>query len=309
MRLLFFGSPEEAVPFLELCARGHEVAAVVTRPDKPAGRGLALTAPPVKRAAERLKLKVLQPRRASEAASELRALGADMAVVVAYGALLKPDVLAATRLGALNVHFSLLPRHRGACPIEWTLIKRDPEAGVTLFWLDEGMDTGPVQRSARAKVAPGDDSVSLRERLVALGVLELEAALTDIAAGRARREPQAGEPTPAPKILPAQARLDFARPAAELDGWVRGLAAGPRAHVMLAGRRLTLLKTAIEDPAAAGRPGEIARVERERGFLIQCAPGRLWIRDVQPEGKKPISAADFLNGLRLKAGDRLDTAA
>lgn len=309
MRILFLGSPEIAVPFLETCVKGHEVAAVLTQPDRPAGRRLELSPPPVKIAAFKLGLKVLQPERPAQVAAEIKALGADMAVVVAYGHLLKPDVLSTTRLGFLNVHFSLLPKYRGAAPIQWTLIRGERESGVTLFWLDEGMDTGPIQRRARAEVQPEDDAVTLRAALARLGVRELAAALADIAAGDVRREPQAGEPTPAPKILPAQARLDFARPAAELDGWVRGLAAGPRAHVMLAGRRLTLLKTALEDPAAAGRPGEIARVERERGFLIQCAPGRLWIRDVQPEGKKPISAADFLNGLRLKAGDRLDTAA
>jgi methionyl-tRNA formyltransferase len=310
VRLLFFGSPEEAVPFLELCAREHQVAAVLTRPDRPAGRGLSLKPPPIKSAAGRLGLAVLQPERPGEAAAELKSLGAEMAVVVAYGSLLRPELLAATRLGFLNVHFSLLPRHRGACPIEWSLIRGDERSGVTLFWIDPGMDTGPVQSRAEVPVALSDDALSLRRTLIELGVRELGSALAEIAAGRVRREPQSGEASAAPKIRPEQARLDFARPAFELHNWVRGLAAGPRPYVTLrtsAGPcRLALLRTEPEPGAEQGPAGVLLRVERNRGFLIQCSPGRLWVRDVQPEGKKPISAADFLNGQRLRSGDRLE---
>lgn len=314
MRLLFLGSPEEAVPFLEACVREHEVALVLTQPDKPSGRGLRLSPPPVKAAAQRLGLRVLQPADPTAAAEELRALDADLAVVVAYGRLLKPEVLAAARHGFLNVHFSLLPRWRGAAPVAWTLLQGERRAGVTLFWLDQGLDTGPVQRQAEEGVRDEDDEPALMGRLVELGVRELRAALRDIAEGRVRREPQAGEPTRAPKLQPSLARLDFSLDAAAFHDRVRALQGGPKPYLPLKvpGReqplRVVVLKTALEPgEGVCGDGGEILRVERARGILLRLGSGRLWVTQVQPEGKKPVSAADFLNGLRLAPGGRLET--
>lgn len=305
MRLLFFGSPAVAVPFLEACRRGHEVAAVVTQPDKPAGRGLALKAPAVKEAALRLGLPVFQPEKPSALAPRLAALGADMAVVVAYGRILRPDLLAVTRHGFMNVHFSLLPRHRGAAPVQWSLIKGDRETGVTLFWLDAGMDTGPVQRMARTPVGPDEDAAALFPRLVALGVAELEAALAEVAAGKVLREPQAGEATLAPKLDAAAARIGFAMTARELHDRVRGLAAGPGAWLEAGGARVKVHRTGVAQDEGAGPPGRILGVEADGGVLVQCSVGVVRFREVQPEGKRKLPAADFINGLRLKAGDQL----
>lgn len=308
MRLLFFGSPAVAVPFLEACVRaGHEVAAVITQPDKPAGRGLTLKPPPVKEAALRLGLRVLQPEKPSLLAPELSAMGVDMAVVVAYGRILKPDLLAATRLGFMNVHFSLLPEYRGAAPVQWALMRGATETGITLFWLDAGMDTGPVQRMARLPIAPEDDAVSLFPKLVALGVLELEAALADVARGRVTRQPQSGEPSLAPKLKTESGRIGFDMPAARVHCTVRGLAYGPGAWFeAAAGRvRIKLHKTALVEPSSTGTPGRILVVEPDGAVLIQCAPGVLRVREVQPEGKKRLLAAEFLNGLRMKAGSSL----
>jgi len=317
MRLLFLGSPEEAVPFLEECARGHEVAAVVTRPDKPSGRRLLLSAPPVKRAAERLGLRVLQPEDPRQALAELRSLGADLAVVVAYGRILEGEILAAAKLGFLNAHFSLLPRWRGAAPIAWALMSGDARTGVTHFWLDEGMDTGPVQRMAALDIREDDDALSLTRRLVELGVSELREALREVAQGRIRREPQSGEAARAPKIGPELAELAFSLEPAQFHGRVRALQGGTKPYLKLkvGGRqaplRVAVLKTAAEgalappeEPEAAGR---VLRVERARGILIALRGGRLWLSQVQIEGKKPISAADFLNGLRMSPGGRLET--
>ena len=169
MRIVFFGTPETAVPFLEEAVRGHEVAAVVSQPDKPAGRGLSVAPTPVKKRALELGLKVLQPARPSDAASELAALNCDLAVVVAYGRILKPDILSAARLGAINVHFSLLPKYRGAAPVQWALVHGESRTGVTIFWLDEGMDTGPVQLVRETQVGPEEDAGALLARLTRIG--------------------------------------------------------------------------------------------------------------------------------------------
>jgi methionyl-tRNA formyltransferase len=158
LKTIFFGTPETAVPFLRLLAKETRVVAVVSQPDKPAGRGLEVAPTPVKKAALELGLKVLQPAKPSEIAAELKALGADFGVVVAYGRILKTDVLASTRLGLLNAHFSLLPKYRGAAPVQWALVNGETKTGVSLFWLDEGMDTGPVQDMTETAVGPDEDA-------------------------------------------------------------------------------------------------------------------------------------------------------
>lgn len=309
MKLLFLGSPSVAVPFLEACARTHEVAAVVTQPDKPAGRGLALKPPPVKEAALRLGLRVHQPEKPSALAPELAALGCDMAVVVAYGRILRPDLLAVTRHGFMNVHFSVLPKYRGAAPVQRALMDGAEETGVTLFWLDAGMDTGPVQRVAACPVAPGEDAAALFPRLVALGVRELEAALADVAAGRVVRTPQSGEPSLAPKLTAEDARISFDMEASAAVNRVRGLAAGPGCWFETAAggrpQRVKLTRAAVASPSGAGSPGRILVVEPDGGVLVQFRVGAVRVLEVQPEGKKKLSAADFINGLRLKAGGTL----
>ncbi len=309
MKILFFGSPAVAVPFLEACAAEHEVLAVVTQPDKPSGRGLALKPPAVKGAALRRGLRLFQPEKPSVLAGELQALGAEMAVVVAYGRILRPDLLAVTKHGFMNVHFSLLPKYRGAAPVQWTLIKGESETGVTLFWLDAGMDTGPVQRIARTPLPPDEDSISLFPRLVSLGVSELRAALKDVAAGRVVREPQRGDASPAPKLDFAVARIGFEMSAQEFHNRVRGLTAGPGAWLETkAGGvplRVKVYKAGLESAEGAGEAGRILAVEPDGAVLVQCRDGVVRVREVQPEGKKRLPAADFINGLRLKAGQLL----
>jgi methionyl-tRNA formyltransferase len=286
LKTIFFGTPETAVPFLRLLVKRTEVLAVVSQPDRPAGRGLEVAPTPVKAAALELGLKVLQPAKPSDIAAELKTLGADLAVVVAYGRILKTDALAATRLGFMNAHFSLLPKYRGAAPVQWALVRGEKKTGVSLFWLDEGMDTGPVQ--------------AMREA-------EIEAELDALAAGKVEKRPQAGEPTLAPLIKREDARIDLARPAQEIHDLVRGFRQWPRAYLEKKGiPRLLVLKTALPstaDPVGQGRSGLILAVDRNRGILIRCgSSSRLWFLDVQPEGKKTLKAADFANGLRLAAG-------
>ncbi len=306
MKTIFFGTPETAVPFLRLLAAKTEVLAVVSQPDKPAGRGLETAATPVKAAALELGLKVLQPVKPSEIAGELKAMGADFGVVVAYGRILKTDVLSSTKLGLLNAHFSLLPKYRGAAPVQWSLVRGEKKTGVTLFWLDEGMDTGPVQTVSETAILDDEDALRLLDRLTTLGVSLLETSIADIAAGHVVRRAQDGVPSTAPLIKRDDARLCLDRPATELHNLVRGFRSWPRAWLELANGKVLVLKTEAaspSDPAGKGVIGALLAVERGRGILVECSSrSRLWFLEVQPEGKKPLSAAEFANGLRLAAG-------
>jgi methionyl-tRNA formyltransferase len=309
MKTIFFGTPETAVPFLRLLASKTEVLAVVSQPDKPAGRGLETAATPVKAAGIELGLKVLQPAKPSEIASELKALGADFGVVVAYGRILKTDALSSTKLGLLNAHFSLLPKYRGAAPVQWSLVRGEKKTGVSLFWLDEGMDTGPVQSVVETDILPEEDAPALLARLTGLGVELLDSVLTDLTAGKVVRRPQEGAPSTAPLIKREDARLDLSRPAEEVHGLVRGFRSWPRAWLELTSGKVLVLKTEAASPSdilGNGPPGTVLAIERGRGILVQCSSrSRLWFLEVQPEGKKPLNAAEFANGLRLAAGGLL----
>lgn len=305
MKTIFFGTPATAVPFLELLARRTQVAAVVSQPDQPAGRNLLVHPTPVKAKALELGLTVFQPAKPSLISGELADLKPDLAVVVAYGRLLKRDVLDAPKHGTLNVHFSLLPKYRGAAPVQWTLARGESRTGVTLFWLDEGMDTGPIFLQAETPIGSDEDAPALLQRLTAMGVVLLDQALRDIEAGRIRRMPQQGESSPAPLIKKEDARLFLDRPAKELHDLARGMRLWPRAYLELKSGRVLVLRTALAE-AGPGSAGMIIAIDPAKGVLLQCGgSSRLWLVTVQPEGKKPVSAVDFLNGLRLKPGNAL----
>jgi len=307
LKTIFFGTPETAVPFLRLLAKRANVLAVVSQPDRPSGRGLEVSPTPVKAAALELGLKVLQPAKPSEIAAELKALGADLAVVVAYGRILRADALSATRLGFMNAHFSLLPKYRGAAPVQWALVRGEKKTGVSLFWLDEGMDTGPVQSMSETEIGPDEDAGELLARLTVMGVEMLDRQLTELEAGKIVRQPQDGTPSLAPLIKREDALIDLKRPAAEIHDLVRGFRLWPRAALeKKGGARVLVLKTELpspSDPPGTGRPGRLLLVDRNRGILVECgSSSRLWFLAVQPEGKKTLNAADFANGLRLAAG-------
>ncbi|MBI5883827.1 MAG: methionyl-tRNA formyltransferase [Elusimicrobia bacterium] len=316
MKVVFYGTPQVAVPFLDDLASSQEVVGVVTQPDKPAGRGLSLEAPPVKARALALGLPVFQPARSADIAAQVSPLAPDLAVAVAFGRLLDREALAVPKLGTLNVHFSLLPKYRGAAPVQWSLVAGETKTGVTVFWLDSGLDTGPIAASRSVEIGPDDDAGALFEKLVPLGRALLAETLAEIAGGKVRREPQAGEPSLAPLIEREHARISLDRSASSIHNLARGMSLGPRAFMDLdlKGKlmRLTVCRTCVD--AAAPEPGDpmrpsvgtIVAVERGRGFLIECAEGsRLWILSVQPEGKKQMPAVDFLNGARLRTGDVL----
>lgn len=311
LKIVFLGTPEIACGFLSrIAASGHQIAGVISQPDRPVGRGLKMCCAPVCGRAGELNLPFYKPASKQELHSFISELKPDLGVVVAYGRLIPQETLELARFGFLNVHFSLLPKYRGAAPVQWALINGEKVTGVTLFWLDKGMDTGPVFLRREEPVLEDDDAASLFARLSAAGAELLEQGLAKISAGEIAREPQSGEASMAPKLAAADALLDFSRPAASLLGRVRGLACGPRARFCLRlpdGRKLTVqvLEAELRPGAGTGLAGAVLSVEAGAGFIVRCGGGGLLLKKVKPEGKREMPAADFLNGLRLKPGDVL----
>jgi len=315
VKTLFYGTPAFAVPFLELLFRKTSVVGVLSQPDKPVGRSLRIRPTPVKARALELGLPVLQPDRPATAIDEFRPLKPDLAVAVAYGKLLPEALLRLPAIGSVNVHFSLLPKYRGAAPVQWCLARGETLTGVTVFWIEAELDAGPICLQRELAIAPNEDAAALLPRLAGLGLEVLGQVLEDAAAGRARREPQKGEPSFAPRLRREDARLNLELPAREVHDRVRGFRLWPTAFLEFkppAPRLVRVLQTRLpgpEEPAGAGsEPGRIVRVERGGGILVQCLRSSLWLLTVQSEGKKPVAAADFLNGLRLNVGDFLPLA-
>lgn len=312
MNSVFFGTPEIAVPFLRCLAQRATITSVVSAPDQPAGRGYSLKAPEVKTAALELGLPVQQPLKASDPAfvSALKALSPDVCVVVAYGKLLPKSVLECAKFGFLNVHFSLLPAYRGAAPIQWALINGETQTGVTLFWLDEGMDTGPLflQRSLSVGSA---DANALRNKLVELGVEMLGEAIDLLKQGKKSATPQTGASSKAPILQKEDGRLDWTQPAVALSNRIRGTTPWPGAFTGVPHAGSTLRLKVIEakplSESTGKGPGTIVRADEPHGIAIMCGQGVLELIRVQPEGKKPMSAWSWWQGARLSIGDRMVT--
>ncbi|MWB97036.1 methionyl-tRNA formyltransferase [Agromyces seonyuensis] len=296
MRLVFAGTPDAAVPSLErLAASGHEIVAVVTRPDAPLGRKRVLTPSPVAQAAERLGLPVVKAAKLdAEATAAIAALEPDLGVIVAYGGLVREPLLSTPSHGWINLHFSLLPKWRGAAPVQHSLIAGDAEVGAAVFQLVPALDAGDV--FAELREAAGERTAG--ELLAHLAVVggELLAGVVDgIADGTAVLVPQTGEPTLAPKLSIEDGRLDPTRPAAELLARYRGVTPEPGAWMPVAGARLKVLEARPAVDAPDLEPGEF-RAEKRR-VLVGTADGALELVRVQPAGKGPMHAADWGRGL------------
>lgn len=307
MRLAFLGTPDFAVSSLAaLLEAGHEVAAVYSQPPAPRGRGQALKPSPVHAFAEGHGLPVRTPASMRDPAevAAFRALGLDAAAVVAFGQILPREVLEAPRLGAFNLHGSLLPRWRGAAPIQRAVMAGDPVTGVQVMRMTEGLDEGPVLASETVRIGPLDTAGTIHDRLAAAGAGLLARTLEAAARGEARETPQAAEGvTYARKIRPKEARIDWSRPAAELDCRIRGLSPFPGAWFEAPSERGPVRVKALlcrrED--ADGPPGELLDDE----LLVACGEGAVRLLRVQREGKGPQEAEVFLRGFPLKRGTRL----
>ncbi|HEY1693435.1 MAG TPA: methionyl-tRNA formyltransferase [Polyangiaceae bacterium] len=307
-RALFFGSPAFAVPSLDALHAIAEVAAVVCQPDKPAGRGLALTPPAVKVRATELGLPVVQPTklRTGEFGAWVREQKADVALVVAYGRILPRDVLEGPRLGCVNVHASLLPKYRGAAPITWALVHGEAESGVTLMKLDEGMDTGPTFARVPTPVGPDETAGELSLRLAAMGADAVRAWLPRYVAGDVTLEAQDGaQATMAPMLEKDHGRVDWARAARQVHDHVRGMSPWPGAFTAARGKTLKLRATRVVAGAVAGAPpGKVVVADKSR-VVVACAEGSIELASVQPEGKRAMTGAEWAMGRGIAEGDVL----
>ena len=295
-KIVFMGTPAFAVPTLQALAARYPVVGVVTQPARPAGRGQRLAESPIRQLARQIGLPVIQPARLREpeAMAQLAAWSPDLIVVAAFGQILKPAVLDLPVHGCVNVHASLLPRHRGAAPIPAALLAGDDETGVTIMQMDAGLDTGPMLARRAEPIRLDDTAQTLAERLAQLGAELLIETLPDYLAGRLTPQPQdeAGA-TYAPQLKKEDGHLDFARPAAELERRVRAFTPWPGAFALWQGQPLKILRAAVVD-TASGQPGQV--MSGEQGPVVVCGSGGLMLLEVHPPGKRPMLAADFARG-------------
>lgn len=310
MNIVFAGTAPFAVPSLHaLLTAGHTVRAVYTQPDRPAGRGRKLSPSAVKLAAQEAGLAVHQPAslRTAQAAAELAAFAPDLLVVVAYGLILPPAILGAARLGALNVHGSLLPRWRGAAPVERALLAGDAQTGVCIMQMDVGLDTGPVFLQRATPILPDDTGGSLRERLAVLGAEGLVDVVARLEAGVAVATPQPDEGACyAAKIDKRETQIDWAQAAQVLERSVRAFAPAPLAWTVWRGQRLRIGEAQLG--AGSGPPGQVLAAGPQ-GIDVACGVGSLLLTALQQEGGRMLNAREFLAGRRVAPGERLESPA
>jgi methionyl-tRNA formyltransferase len=304
-RIAFAGTPQFALPALRaLLDSSHRVVGVLTQPDRPAGRGRELRASPVKLLALDAGVPLSQPAtlKTAESRVDLAAWSPDLMVVVAYGLILPPPVLALPPRGCVNIHGSLLPRWRGAAPIQRAILAGDTETGVTIMQLDEGLDTGPTLLERRRPIGTHDNAGDLHDALAELGAAALIEALDGLASGSlAARAQPAGGANYAPKIDKSEARLDWGTSALELDRRVRAFNPWPVAETRFAGESIRVLRASVADGTGAGgeaAPGTLLGIS-EDGLRVACGEGVLAVRELQRAGKRPVSARDFANAVRL----------
>lgn len=306
-RILFAGTPDFALPPLQvLIDSGHDIIAVLTQPDRPAGRGRQLHASPVKALALAHQLPVLQPVTLKDTAIQqrLRELRPDLMVVVAYGLLLPQAVLDIPVFGCVNIHASLLPRWRGAAPIQRAILAGDTSSGVALMQMEVGLDTGPVWRTMTTDISPHETAASLHDRLAQLGAEVLRQGLPLIFAGKEQPVPQAAEGVRyADKISKAEALIDWQLPADVLDRTVRAFNAWPVAYTVLKNETLRIWQAELVQHQSEAAPGTVLRADKN-GILVQCGTNALLITELQSPGKRRMAAVDFLNAHSM-IGERL----
>jgi len=326
MRIVFMGTPDFAAPCLEaLVAAGHEIAGVVTQPDRPKGRGHKLTPPPVKVLAQAKGLPVYQPERIKhpDFVATLSELAPEMIVVVAFGQLLSKEILTLPEYGCVNVHASLLPKYRGAAPVHWAVINGETETGVTIMYMDEGLDTGDMILREGIPIEPGDTTGTVHDKLSALGARLLAEAVAQIAAGKAGRAPQDHQHSSyAPLLTREIEKIAWEKSAVEVGNLIRGLNPWPGAYTYFRDQVLKIWfaesweeGSAPADwnggnamPPVVPEPGQITAVLPKSGFAVQTGSGRLLITEVQLQGTRRMAAADFVHGRGIAAGEVLGKA-
>uniref|UniRef100_C6E0A7 Methionyl-tRNA formyltransferase n=1 Tax=Geobacter sp. (strain M21) TaxID=443144 RepID=C6E0A7_GEOSM len=306
MRIVFMGTPEFACPTLRtLIERGEKVVAVVTQPDRPKGRGQQTLPPPVKVVAEEHGIPVLQPVkvRLPESIEEIRGLNPDLIVVIAFGQILPKALLDIPRYGCINVHASLLPRYRGAAPLNWCIINGETETGVTTMMMDVGLDTGDMLLKRSTPIGADEDTQSLHDRMSQLGAELLAETLDRLARGELVPEKQDDALTCyAPMMKKEDGVIDWSRDAQAIKNQVRGMTPWPGAYSFLDDKLLKVFR--VQTASGSGAPGEILSLGRD-GIEVACGTGSLVISELQLEGKKRLPAGDFLAGYKLQTGGLL----
>jgi methionyl-tRNA formyltransferase len=306
MRIVFMGTPEAAIPSLRrLIEDDHEIVAVWTQPDKPAGRGDKLHSPPVKEFALEHSLPVEQPKKikTDEAKDLFASYMADLAVVVAFGRILPAHYLKAPLKGCINVHFSLLPKYRGAAPTNWAIVKGETTTGVTTMFIEEELDAGPILLQRETDIGPTETAPELMQRLAGIGAELLSETLTNLD-GITPKGQDNHQATFAPLLTKADGTVDWSNPAAEIERGIRGFQPWPRAYTNHNGKRLTIWRaTAIEDDTRAGE-GEVIAAHGD-DLIVKCGnSSALRLLEVQPESTRRMTVRDFLNGTHLQTGER-----
>ncbi len=312
MRVIFMGTPDFSVGTLEaLVEAGHEVCLAVTQPDKPKGRGKEMQFPPVKETAVRLGIPVFQPKRIRqpECVEELQKYQADVMVVVAFGQILPKEILEMTPYGCINVHASLLPKYRGAAPIQWSILCGEQVTGVTTMQMDEGLDTGDMLLKTEVEIASDETGESLHDKLSVAGAALCVKTLKELQAGTLHPEKQGESPTQYAKMLDRKmGNIDWSRPAVEIERLVRGLNSWPSAYTHWGDKVLKVWKAEVveqlevsADAAVQTEPGTVICVEKD-GFYVKTGDGLLVVKELQIPGKKRMAADAFLRGYQLKEG-------
>ncbi len=305
IKTVFFGTPEFAVPILHALSDIFPVSAVVTQPTRPRGRGKALTPPPVKILAESLGIPVLQPQKTRDPAfiKILSGLKPDLILTAAYGNILPSGILDLPRLGCINVHASLLPKHRGAAPINWSLINGDTKTGITMIKMDKGIDTGPILARQTLEIAPSDNAETLGEKLSYAAAEMLPDFLNAFVNNKITQKPQDNRyASYSPMLKKKDGLLDWSQSAELLHNRIRGLYPWPVAYTYLNEKQLRLI--ASEAVKGQAPPGEIVEAGKET-LIVGTGAGLLSIKEIQPAGKKPMHIRSFLQGHRLRPGMKM----
>jgi len=309
MKIIYFGTPEFAVPSLQaLIESGEDVISVVTQPDKVKGRGHKLSQPPVKELALSMGTRVLQPLgiRTPEFFNEMSGLSPDIIVVVAYGKILPPSLLNLPPLRCVNVHASLLPQYRGAAPIQWALLNGDKKTGVTTMFMDEGMDTGDVLLKEEVDIDDEDNAYTLSRRLSHAGAALLIKTLKGLKDKSITPVPQSGKPTFAPPLKKENGRINWSLSARDISNLIRGTYPWPGAYCYLNGEKINIIKAKVVSHDNKGSAGQIIQTSGS-DILVSTGLGILAISEVKPEGKQIMPASAFMNGRHLKDGASFDT--
>lgn len=308
MALIFFGTPQFATPSLKaLIDEKEDIALVVTQPDKVKGRGHILSSPPVKELARSFGLKVVQPNkiRDEDFYNELRSIAPEFIIVVAYGKILPEEILNMPKSGCINVHASLLPKYRGAAPVQWALINGEKITGITTMLMDKGLDTGDVFLKAELEISDDDTSETLSKKLSELGAKTLIQTIKGIREGRIKPTPQTGEASYAPPLKKEDGKIDWNRTAEELFNFVRGMYPWPSAFCYLNDERIKIIRVRSQKSEIKSQkklvPGLIVKASDGK-LIVETGKGFLVIEELQPEGKRVMSAAAFLAGRKLKEG-------